>query len=151
MFNKQLKKNIKSLDVQIGQLSVELEGLKKDTKYDIKMRTLSDLADLRNKLVKNKEDEKRDVVIELDRQIEELTALISKVESDEIYLAKVKKLEDLTKVRCQLSEVKVKESNVPAIISLVGSVGAIVLVLKHEKVDIITSKAFSMATKMFRG
>jgi polyribonucleotide nucleotidyltransferase len=152
MFNRQLRHNIKSLDLQIGELSKELEGLKKDTNYDSKIRTLSDLTDLRNKLAK---DEKikisEDVFAEMDRQIEELTMLVGNLESDEVYTAKVHKLEDLIKARCQLSEAKVNESNAPAIIGLVGGFSAIALVLYYEKTDIITSKAISIATKMFGG
>jgi predicted RNase H-like nuclease (RuvC/YqgF family) len=151
MFNKQLRQNIGFLDAQIGELTKELEGLKKDTKYDAKIRILSDLTDLRVKLVKDKDNDKSDTIVELDKQIEELTRVVIHLESDEVYTAKVKKLEDLVNLRCQLSEAKVRESNVPAILSLVGSVGAIVLVLKHEQAEIITSKAFSIATKMFRG
>lgn len=151
MFNKQLRKNIKALDVQIGVLSTELAGLKKDTKYDVKVRTLGDLVEFRSKLVKNKEDEKSDVVIELDKQIEELTKMISHLASDEVYTAKMNKLDELTKIRTMLSEAKVKESNAPAVISGVIGLSAILLVLKHEEANIITSKAFSIATKMFRG
>jgi hypothetical protein len=102
-------------------------------------------------LVKNKEDEKSEVVIELDKQIEELTKMISHLASDEVYTAKMNKLEELTKIRSLLSEAKVKESNVPAVISGVIGLSAILLVLKHEEANIITSKAFSIATKMFRG
>jgi hypothetical protein len=155
MFNKQLRKNIGLLDAEIGELSTELKGLKKDTKYDTKVRMLSDLVDFRTKLAekedKDKGKSKSDVIVELDRQIEELTRMLEHLASDEVYEAKVKKLEDLTKIRCLLAEAKVKESNAPAIIGLVGSISAILLVLKHEKADIITSKAFSIATKMFRG
>lgn len=151
MFNKQLRQNIGFLDAQIGELSRELDGLKKDTKYDAKIRMLGDLADLRVKLVKDKNDEKSDTVVELDKQIEELTRMVIQLESDEVYTAKVKKLEDLVGLRCQLSEAKVRESNVPAIITGVAGLTAIVLVLKHEQTEIITSKAFSIATKMFRG
>lgn len=152
MFNKQLRDNIELLDVQIGELSKELEGLKRDTKYDVKIRTLGDLTDLRCKLIKGLEDKpKSEIVIELDKKIEELTAIIINVESDEEYLAKVNKLESLTKIRCQLSETKVKESNAPAIISGIVGISAILLVLNYEKTEIVTSKALSIATKMFRG
>jgi predicted RNase H-like nuclease (RuvC/YqgF family) len=151
MFNRQLRKNIKSLDAQIGELSRELEGLKKDTKYDVKMRTLSDLVELRSKLVRKDGDEKSDVVIELDRQIEELARMIEYLESDEVYTAKLHKLDELTKVRCQLSESKTKESNIPVILSGVVSISSILIVLKHEEANVITSKAFGMIPKMFRG
>lgn len=152
MFNRQLKNNIKMLDVQIGELNEELNGLKRDTKYDVKMRTLEDLMELRCKLSKSlKDGETSDVLIELDRQIEELTMIISKLHSDIEYTEKVKRLEELTKVRCQLSEVKSKESIAPLLISGGVSIGATLLVLKHEKTEIITSKAYNIVTKMFRG
>jgi hypothetical protein len=152
MFGRQLRQNIGALDVQIGRLSKELEGLRKDTKYDVKMKTLMDLTELRSRLAKSKDDkESSDVIVGLDKQIEELTSLIENLGSDEAYTAKIKKLEDLTKIRCQLAEAKVKESNAPAIISGVVGISAIVLVLRYEKAEVITSKAFSMATKMFRG
>jgi predicted RNase H-like nuclease (RuvC/YqgF family) len=151
--SKQLRHNIESLDEQIGKLSKELEGLKKDTKYDVKIRTLSDLIDFRTKLVEKDEKgkTKSDIVVELDRQIEELTKMIEHLESDEVYTAKLKKLEDLTNVRCRLAEAKVKESNAPVIISGVVGISAILLVLHYEKAEIVTSKAFGIATKMFRG
>jgi chromosome segregation ATPase len=158
MFNKQLRRNIKSLDEQIGKLTLELVGMKKDTKYDAKMRTLSDLSELRSKLaMKNEKDgTKCDAIVEIDRQIEELTQLIGELESDEVYIAKVKKLEDLTKVRCQLAESKAKESNmstyVPAIISGVVGISLTMIVLKYEKEDIVTAKnTFGIVTRMFRG
>jgi predicted RNase H-like nuclease (RuvC/YqgF family) len=153
MFNKQLRNNIKALDAEIGLLSKELEGLKKDTKYDVKIRTLGDLVEFRCKLAeKQKEGEpKSDVIVELDRQIEELAKLIGNLESDEVYSAKIHKLEELTKVRCQLAEAKSKESKAPVIISGMFGLSAIGLVLYYEKTEIITSKAFSIATKMFRG
>lgn len=156
--SKQLRRNIKALDVEIGELSKEINGLKQDTKYDVKMRTLSDLVKLRTDLVTRNEkfEISEDVIVELDKQIEELTKMISHLESDENYLSKVKKLEDLTKVRCQLSEAKTNESNmatyVPAVIGVVGGISAVLLVLNYEhKDEIITSKAFGIATKMFRG
>lgn len=152
MFNKQLRNNIKALDAQIGELTKELEGLKKDTKYDVKTRTLGDLIEFRCKLMKGREDKAPSgVVLELDKQIEELTMLIQHIESDEVYTAKAQKLDDLTKIRCQLSDAKVKESNAPTIITGLVGLSAIVLVLKHEEANVITSKAFSIATKMFRG
>lgn len=152
MFNKQLRQNIKKLDLQIGKLGEEIDGLRKDTKYEIKMRTLGDLTELRSKLAKSlKDGETSDSLVELDRQIEELTHIIARVESDEQYSAKLKKLEDLTKIRGQLAEVRSKESNAPAIISGVVGISAILLVLKHEKTDIITSKAMGIATGLFRG
>jgi hypothetical protein len=56
-----------------------------------------------------------------------------------------------TKQRGLLSEQKVRESHAPAIISGVIGLGAIILVLRYEKVEVITSKGFGMATKFIRG
>jgi len=152
MFNKQLRQNIEALDAQIGELSKELEGIGKDTKYEVTIRKLKDLTELRGNLTKGKEDKVlSDAVVELDKQIEELAKIIATVQIDEEYEAKVRKLEDLTKVRSQLSEVRSKESNAAAVISGVVGISSVIMVLKHEKTDIITSKAFSIATKLFRG
>lgn len=151
MFNRQLKQNIKALDVEIGKLSKEVEGLKKDTKYEVKMRTLTDLAELRGKLAKGQDENKpSDVVVEIDRQIEELAIMIAQLEVDEGYSTKLKKLEDLSKIRSELSECVVKESNAPAVISGVVGISAMLLVLNYEKKDIITSKAFGMLPKLFK-
>ena len=133
MFNRQLKQNIKALDLEIGKLGKEIEGLKRDTKYEVKMRTLTDLTELRCKLAKGK-DEKNlsNIVIELDRQIEELAMVIAKTGVDEVYAAKLKKLEDMSKIRAELSECKVNESNAPAIITGLMGIATVVMVLKHE-------------------
>lgn len=152
MFNRQLRKNIAMLDVEIGELGKELNGLAKDTKYDVSMRALEDLTELRCKMTKSlKDNETSDVLIELDKQIEEHTMIIKGVHSDVAYAEKLKKLEELTKARCQLSEVKSKESNAPVVITGLVGLSAIALVLHYEKTEIVTSKAFSIATKMFRG
>lgn len=151
MFNKQLRRNIGQLDSQIGELSKEINGIRKDTKYEVKMRTLEDLTELRSKLAKSlKDGESSLAIVELDRQIEELLAIISRVETDEVYVSKLKKLEDLTKVRAQLADVRSKESHTSVIISGAVSIAATLLVLKHEKTDVITSKAYSIATSLFR-
>lgn len=60
------------------------------------------------------------------------------------------RIEDLTKVRCQLAESKTLMSNAKDWIA--GSLGVTttLLVLKHEKTEVITSKAFGLAGKLFR-
>jgi hypothetical protein len=151
MFNKQLKHNIKALDAQIGKLGKEIEELQNDNKYEVKMRTLSDLTDLRSKLTKDKDSDKSDVVIEIDKQIEELASLIAKVEFDDTYSTKMKQLEELTKVRCLLAESKLKGSYTSEIITGVASISAILLILKYEQTDILTSKSINIAMKLFRG
>lgn len=152
MFNKQLKVNIVELDVQIRRLSSELEDLKKDSKYEIKMEKLEALVELKCKLAKTvKEGETTDAIIELDKQIEELAKAMINLEKDEAYASKIKQLEDLTNVRTQLAECKVKESHAKEIISGILGVSAMMLVLNYEKTDIVTSKAFGIASKLFRG
>lgn len=156
MFNKQLRTNIKRLDLQIGELSNEIEELKKTSKYEIKMDKLKVLTELRKDLVNGLSDNHVSyAVIELDRQINDLVVELEKMEDDDVYLTKKQQLDDLTKIRCQLTESKVKESKIaifgPPVISAVTSGILTLAVLKHEKTDIITSKAFNMVTKPFRG
>jgi DNA repair exonuclease SbcCD ATPase subunit len=149
MFNKQLKINIADIDAQIGVISKEIEEHKRDNKYEVKMEKLQALTELRFKLGKVEDEKKSDTIIELDKQIEELTKLIANLEKDEEYTVKLKKLEDLTKIRTQLSETKVKESLAPHIISGALGLGAVALVLNYEKTEIIRGQAFSVAMRLF--
>lgn len=74
------------------------------------------------------------------------------IEEDEDKLELIqKKIDKATELRCKLSESKVADSYTKEIITGAIGIGSMILVLKHEKADIITTKAFSMATKMFRG
>jgi hypothetical protein len=151
MFNKQLKVNIKDLDVQIGKLSKEVEELKKDNKYEATMDKLKSLTELRVNLAKSlKEDETSDAVLEMDKQIEELTKLIQNLGRDEEYSDKLAKLEELTKVRCQLAESKENGSVKPIVVSGLLSVASLVIVLKYEEKDVITSKALDITRNMFK-
>jgi hypothetical protein len=149
MFNKQLKLNIADIDTQIGVLSKEVEEHKKDSKYEVKMEKLQALTELRFKLGSVNDKDKSETIIELDKQIEELTKIIGHLEKDEEYSAKLKKLEDLTKIRTQLSDSKVRESLAPHLISGVLGLGTVLLVLNYEKTDIIRGQAFGLATKLF--
>lgn len=149
MFNKQLKLNIADIDAQIGVLSKEIEEHKRDGKYEVKMEKLEALMELRFKLGKVDENNKSETIIELDKQIEELTMVIGHLEKDEEYSTKLKKLEDLTKIRTQLSDSKVRESLAPHLISGALGLGAVLLVLNYEKTDIIRGQAFGLATKLF--
>lgn len=155
MFNKQLTTNIAEIDAQIGALSKEIEEQKKDVKYEVKMEKLQALAELRCKLGKVEGENMVDTVVELDKQIEELTKVVSHLESDGSYSEKLKKLEDLTKIRTQLAESRAKESIVNQILphAITGALGicTVMMVLKYEKTDVITGQAFGLATKLFRG
>ena len=99
MKNKQLKANIKAIDVEIAKLNNELIHAEEEQEYD----------------------------------------------------GIVERIEKLTYLRCKLSESKVNDSYSKEILSGAIGIAGMVLVLHYEKADAITSKAFSMATKMFRG
>lgn len=156
MFGNNLRTNINDLDLQINKLSKEIEKLERDCKYDKKMDKLKSLAELRVQLAKEDGDETgKEIKILIDSQIWQLIKEVEELEKDEVYLDKLKKLEDLTKIRCQLAESRAKNTNSlvgPAIISGLFGLSAMLIVLNYEKNDtIITSKAFGMVTKMFRG
>lgn len=92
---------------------------------------------------------------------ERIAVLMEELDNDEsgeqtIFISM--KLERLIEMRDKLSQNKVNESNSKEIISgalgigasLVGIVG-LKMVLKYEETDVVTSKAFSMLPKLFRG
>lgn len=85
---------------------------------------------------------------------EGIAVLIDKIQEEEneaaVMVLKIR-LDELVKMRCELATSKANDSYSKEIVSGLVSVVGMVLVLKHEKTDIITSKAFSMATKLFRG
>ena len=83
----------------------------------------------------------------INKLIEELIQTDDKDKADEIQ----KNIDNATELRCKLSSNKVDESYSKEIVTGLIGIAGMVLVLQHEKADIITSKAFSMATKMFRG
>lgn len=152
MFNKQLKRNIKDLDLQIGKLSKELELLKKDGKYEATMDKLKSLTELRVNLAKSlKDKEISEAVLEMDKQIEELTKVLAHLSRDEEYSDRLAKLDELTKVRCQLKESAVNGSVRPVVVSGLLSIASIAIVLKYEETDVVVSKAYGIATSMFKG
>lgn len=152
MFNKQLKRNIKDLDVQIGKLSKELEESKRDSKYETTIDKLKSLTEVRATLAKSlKEKESSDALLEMDKQIEELTKVVMNLRRDEEYSDKMKRLEELTKVRCQLQESNVNGSVKPVVVSGLLSIASIAIVLKYEETDVVVSKGFDIAKGMFKG
>lgn len=86
----------------------------------------------------------------LDIEISKVSLLLSKTEDGDKYEKIHSKLGDLIKLRCELAESRVKESNTPMIVSGLVQVSTVLLVLHYEKTDIITSKVFGMATKLFK-
>ena len=152
--NKQMKLNIKQLDAQIGRLTKELEGMKDDNRYEIKVRKIEDLTTLRTAIVSKDGEQSgvsKEVVEEVDRQILELAKELVDLELNNEYLSKMKQLDDLTKIRTQLNESMIKGSSKDIIIQGAISVTAMVIMLKYEEKDVITSKAINMVIGMFRG
>lgn len=88
----------------------------------------------------------------IDEEIGEITLGLTQTDDEAEMKVMVKRIEELTDIRNVLSNNKVNESYAKEIISGSLAIAGIVIVLKYEKEDIITStKAFSMATKLFRG
>lgn len=90
-------------------------------------------------------------VNELDVRVSKLYQELDKAEDDTERKRIVEQIKDLADLRNKLSEVKTRESLVPIVVPGVIGIGAMLLVLNYEKTGIVTSKAFAMATKMFRG
>lgn len=87
----------------------------------------------------------------LDKEIGEITLKLAKAEKEEDVAKMTKRIDELTKIRTQLSNDLVNESYSKEIIAGAVSIASILLVLKYEEDNIITTKAFSMIPKMFRG
>lgn len=90
---------------------------------------------------------------EIDVKISKLNEELNSIEgmSEEDLKLIEGRAELLINLRNKLSEVKTRESIAPIVIPGVVGLSAILLVLNYEKREIITTKAFSIATKMFRG
>lgn len=152
IFSRQNQRNIEDLDFQIAYLSKDIAKQQIDCGYEATMGKLVALTDLRVKLSESlKDKEYSDSIYELDEQINTLIKSVKSLERDDVYLAKMKKLEDLVKIRIDLMDSKVKASIAPYLIQ--GAIGlfGMVLVLRYEKTEIVTSKAFGLVTRLFRG
>lgn len=82
---------------------------------------------------------------------------VAEVGSDE-HQACMKQIKELTELRTRLAESKVSERlfdkvklSPDVLVSGAISVASILIILKYEEKDVITSKAFGLATKLFRG
>lgn len=153
MLNKQWRSNIRELDRQIGNVTAELNGMKENNDYETKVRKIEDLTKLRKTLTSDDETEvSREVIIEIDNQILKLAKELTNLELDQKYLSKMRQLDNLTKVRTQLMDSKAKgssNSSVPTIISGLISISSILVILKYEERDVITSKAVNIAMSLF--
>lgn len=88
---------------------------------------------------------------DLDLKISKLNEELETEENTQKYDLIIKKLEALTTLRCKLSESKVNGSVKPIVVSSLLGIASLVIVLKYEEKDVITSKAISMLPGMFRG
>ena len=87
----------------------------------------------------------------IDEEIGKLTEeLVGAAGTDE-YGKIVHRIDNLTTIRSKLVEGSGDKAVKELLLSGTVTLASILLVLKYEKTDIITSKAFNMATKMFRG
>lgn len=71
---------------------------------------------------------------------------------DEVeYNKAMQKIEELTKLRSQMTEDKVKDSSRDVIVSGIFGLVGVVMVIHHEQTNAVTSKAFGMIPKLFKG
>ena len=87
----------------------------------------------------------------IDEEIGILTEKLTETSDEGEYGKIVKRIEDLTDIRNKLMESWGNNTFKETLLSGAVTLTSILLVLKYEKTEIITSKAFNMATKMFRG
>lgn len=97
---------------------------------------------MKNPFKKNKE--KSELEKQIDERIDNLGDTADDVDKDEKAVENLKKLIDAR------SEYMGAKINPNTIISAVASIGGIVLVLKHEKFEVITSKAWTLIQKAWK-
>lgn len=86
----------------------------------------------------------------LDVQISKLLLELSELEDDSKYDRVRGKLDDLIEMRSDLAESRDRESLTPMILSGAIQFSSILTVLHYEKADIVTSKVFGIATRLFK-
>ena len=98
--------------------------------------------EMKNPFKKNKE--KTELEKQIDQRIDNLWNTADDADKDEKAVENLKKLIDAR------SEYMGTKINPNTIISAVASIGGIVLVLKHEKFEVITSKAWTLIQKVWK-
>lgn len=90
---------------------------------------------------------------ELDLKIAKLNEELEEIEDDDDkYDSTMDKMKRLTELRCKLFESKNTNSVKPLVVTgLFGIASTLVVLYYEDKEVIITSKAFNIATSMFRG
>lgn len=89
-------------------------------------------------------------VKDLDNKIGELLELYESTEDDVKRAELMDEIKDLTDIRSKLNTSKVEDSNSSLWVSGALSIATVVLIMKYEETDIITSKAFNIATRIFK-
>lgn len=87
---------------------------------------------------------------DLDNQIGEL---LSKYEHTEEEIEKtgiLEEIEALTNIRLELKASKVEGSSSSVWVSGAISIATVVLIMKYEETDVIATKAFNIATRIFK-
>ena len=86
---------------------------------------------------------------------EAINFLIVKMATDTLTTEELEDTEErlakAIKYRTDLYDSKAKGSVRPAVVSGIFGLVAVLVTLHHEKLDVITSKAFSVATRMIEG
>lgn len=88
---------------------------------------------------------------DLDLQIGKLNKELEEMEDDDKYVLTMEKLKSVIELRCKLSESKTGSSVKPLVVSGLFGIASLIVVLKYEEKEVIVTKAFTMATSMFRG
>lgn len=87
----------------------------------------------------------------LDIMIGKLLYEVDDIQDEDEYEKVLQKIEKLVSLRTSIGESKTKESNKGAMISAGIQIASILVVLQYEKANVITSKAYSIASGMFKG
>lgn len=88
----------------------------------------------------------------IDVQIGKLNERLSLLKEDEDADDIMDQLKDLTKIRCELAESRGINSAVRnTVVSGIFGITSIIIVLKYEEREVITSKAFGMLPSLFKG
>lgn len=86
----------------------------------------------------------------IDVAIGEVVLEISDSDSGDDITELLDKLDRLNKIRSEMTDSRAKESSKSLVVSGITQLAGILLVLQYEKADVVTSSAFSMATKIFK-
>lgn len=85
--------------------------------------------------------------LEISKILVDISNIADKEKRNELY----SELDKLTEVRASLANDQANASNKEIWITGGFSLATVLLVLYYEKADVITSKTFNMATRMFKG